>query len=114
MLSINGCNVETAKYTAVAALSAGDFVQVGASNLYGAVIEDLAIGDVGTLVTCTEKAVATKATASVFAQGDPVYYDIADGEVNVDAGNPKIGFANEAAGAGVLEIEVNFNGGLSV
>ena len=114
-LRIQGCKNETMSYTALAAQLIGDIVTVGA--VHGAAFQDAAIGDQMTIVTKSEKATITKNTADVFAQGVAVYFVIATGIAALTDGgavNPKIGFANEAAGNGITEMEINFNGGLAI
>lgn len=84
---------------AAAALSSGDPVQVG--DLFGVAVKDAAIGEsVEIQLSGVVSEIPKEATATAFAQGAPVYWDVADGELNDDDVNNKLaGYAYVAAGA---------------
>lgn len=98
-------------WLATAAIASGQVIPM-ASNKIGVALADIANGSTGS-VQVAGVFELKKATASVFAQGTPVYWDAVTngGELTTtSAGNTPAGFAWAAAGAGVLLAQVCING----
>lgn len=92
-----GMNLEV---VAPAAVSSGDGVMVG--DLFGVASGDAESG--ATMVLATEGVFElSKVSAAVLAQGGKCYWDAG---VSDDDTKPMIGYAIEAAGAGVLKVKV--------
>lgn len=82
--------------TAGADISSGDPVVVG--DLFGVACGDIANGESGEVQLTGVVGSIPKDTATAFAQGASVYWDVADGELNDDSVNNKlVGYAYEAA-----------------
>lgn len=84
-------------YTPGSAKVAGEVVVSG--KIVGVVATDLAANQKGALNVQGVFKVTKEATVTVFAAGDPVYFDVADNQANVDSANPYMGVAAYAAGA---------------
>jgi predicted RecA/RadA family phage recombinase len=96
--------------TAPAGLSSGDFVKVG--SVFGFAQNDALSGAAVQIDTAGVHSIAC-ASAAVIAVGDPLYWDVADGEVNKTAsGNWYVGVAASAAGNGVTSVDIRLNGSM--
>lgn len=84
-------------YTPGSAKSSGDVVVIG--SLVGVCVTDIAANALGALAITGIYKVAKEATATEFAAGAAVYFDVADNECNTDSGNPWMGKAAYAAAA---------------
>ncbi|HDL00809.1 MAG TPA: DUF2190 family protein [candidate division Zixibacteria bacterium] len=100
---------DTANYTLLAAVSAGDFATL--VSIYGFYLVDGAIGDVMAVVTKASLVYAAKLAGTAWAVGDPLYWDAAVGSVTpVAAALPVIGYATRAAAAADTYGYMNFDG----
>lgn len=91
------------KDAATAAKTAGQLDNIG--QIVGVVVASAAIGEPYALdikgiyeVPC--------ASAADIGEGDAVYFDVADGEINLDNTNILAGYAVEAAGVGVTTVKL--------
>ena len=99
------------KATAGADIVAGAYGALGSAHTFSLV--DVANGDDYAAVVKCENVKVAKATGVTFAVGAPVYYDVADGNVNADGANVLIGFAKEAGASADTELYINFDGTLT-
>lgn len=91
---------DTIKYTAGAAISSGDIVEIG--QLIGIAVDDVANGEEGIASLQGVYEVAKKA-AVAFSQGDIVYFEA--GEAS-DVVGKVMGYAMEAAAGGDATLKV--------
>lgn len=90
------------------AVSSGDMVGISASFGYGVASVDIAASATGT-VEVEGVFELPKVSATALAQGAIAYWDAADGEVNTDNGNTKIGYVWEAAGASATTVKIKLH-----
>lgn len=94
----------TIEFTAAAAHSAGDPVLIGTA-LVGVCVDDVANGAQG--VARMEGVFNVPCPTGAIAQGDSLWWDVADAEVNTSAtGNIYAGKAWAASGSGVLTVDL--------
>lgn len=96
--------------TAPAAVESGDFVKVG--SIFGVAVDDAASG---ASVVLDTQGVHTlpAASAVVIAVGDPLYWDVADGNFNkTGSSNWYVGVAAGASGNGVTTVDIRLNGSM--
>lgn len=90
-------------FTAAADLTSGSVLVIG--DYIGVVSYDVLTGEEGEL-SLTGVVSIPKVAATALAQGDTVYWDIADDEVNEDNLNPVAGTVHKAALAADTHVEV--------
>jgi len=89
--------------TAPAAVVSGQGLLVG--DLFGVCSGDAASGE--TVVLATEGVFELpKATGVAFGQGEKVFWDVADAELNDDSANPLVGYAVEGVLAAATSVKV--------
>lgn len=88
---------------APAAVTSGDPVVIG--DLFGIACGDAENGATVTISTRGVFSVPVAAAADV-SVGDALFWDAADGEMNLDSGNAPAGVAVTAAGVGVTSVHV--------
>jgi predicted RecA/RadA family phage recombinase len=96
-------------------VEAGDFILVG--ETVGVYAEDYDTGDTGVVIYKAEKIVVpcAIATSGAYAVGAPVYYDVADNEVNEStSGNYLCGIVLVQPATGDEEIEIELDGTLNL
>jgi predicted RecA/RadA family phage recombinase len=97
-------------------VSAGDMYRV--EEVVGVWVNDYATGDTGVLCYKAEKIIVPCAivTTSVdYDAGEPVYFDVADAEVNLSAsGNYLCGMVLVMPAVGAEEVEIELDGMLNL
>ena len=96
--------------------TAGQLVQLN-SGVIGIVVETATVGEEVAVVTWAEKAVVPSVAVATgaFLVGAPVYYDVADDEINESSsGNHMCGFVTEPGVTGAETVEIEFNGALAL
>ena len=101
-------NGHSIPFTATADLVSGQVLVIG--EYAGVVAGDVADTEEGQL-EITGVVEVDKVAATAFGQGDPAYWDIADGEVNGDNANPLLGTVYKDAASADAKILVSLKGG---
>ena len=98
--------------TAPAAVDSGDFVKVG--SLFGVAVTDAASGaPVAIQIDGVHE--LPKAAPLVINAGDPVYWDVADGNFNkTAASNWYVGVALEGAVSAATTVKIRLNGSMPI
>ena len=97
-------------------VSAGDMFRE--SNVVGVFVNDYATGDTGVLIYKAERIIvpcAVVTTSVNYAVGEPVYFDVADAEVNqTTSGNWLCGNVLVTPAIGDTEVEIELDGTLNL
>jgi predicted RecA/RadA family phage recombinase len=107
-----GQNGDIITVAAPAAVDSGDFVKVG--SLFGVALTDAASG-ASVAIAITGVHELPKAAPLVISAGDPVYWDVADGNFNkTGASNWFVGVAAADAASAATTVKVRLNGSMPI
>jgi hypothetical protein len=117
MLKLLSSVYRSVQHTAGGAITKGAFIAratLGGSLNAFAGFCDLALADVGEVITQADKVSATKVAgdALAFAAGEQVRYNVAGAKVSKTVTDPLIGYARKAAVAADTSVEIQFDGRL--
>lgn len=100
------------KHAPAGVVVAGAHAEVNDLDVFS--LTDLAATEEGVWISGAPRVKAKKNEALAINEGDKVYYDVADGNVNKDAsGNHAVGHAVEAAATADTHVIIEFDGTLA-